>query len=369
MRKFAHMDSPKEISAGKAPGVLGTYLLKYGVPLVISVGLCWLLFRGDDFNPARMWEIVKSECDFRWMLANIALQLMAQIFRAYRWRLQLRALRIDPSLWQIALSIFGTYSVNLVFPRLGEVWRTGYIAAREKAPFSTVFGSMVADRLADTITVLALTLLVFIPAGPHIASYMAQGGGIMAKAAALLTSPLLWAFAAATVTAATVVYIKFPTHPLIVKIKRICNGLWEGFAVIIRMRGKGLWVLFTALIWGCYFLSFYCAMQSFTLTARLADVHGLTAVAVCFLLSSISMGVPSNGGIGPWQWAVIFSLSFYSADIVGFTREYALTFANFVMGVQTLVLIVQGLLTFGCIAACGHRSNFSGHKINDLSEN
>ena len=44
-------------------------------------------------------------------------------------------------------SIFGTYAVNLVFPRLGEVWRTGYIAQRQKAPFTTVFGSMVAAVL------------------------------------------------------------------------------------------------------------------------------------------------------------------------------------------------------------------------------
>ena len=98
-----------------------SYLLKYGVPLVISVGLCWLLFRGDDIDLSEMWQTVKRECDFRWMVANIALGLMAQVFRAFRWRIQLRALDIRPSLWQLILSIFGTYSVNLVFPRLGEV--------------------------------------------------------------------------------------------------------------------------------------------------------------------------------------------------------------------------------------------------------
>lgn len=39
-----------------------------------------------------------------------------------------------------------------------------HIAAREKAQFTTVFGSMVADRLADTITVFILLLLTLIPA-------------------------------------------------------------------------------------------------------------------------------------------------------------------------------------------------------------
>ena len=152
-------------------------MLKYGVPLVISVGLCWLLFSNDDIDLAGMMEIVRRECDFRWILLNLLLGIMAQVFRAARWQIQLRALDIRPPFRQLVLSIFGTYSVNLVFPRLGEVWRTGYIAARERAPFTTVFGSMVADRLADTLTVLILLLLTFIPAGAQLREYLGQSGG------------------------------------------------------------------------------------------------------------------------------------------------------------------------------------------------
>lgn len=327
-----------------------SYLLKYGVPLVISVGLCWLLFRGDDIDLSDMWQTVKRECDFRWMVANIVLGLMAQVFRAFRWRIQLRALDIRPSMWQLILSIFGTYSVNLVFPRLGEVWRTGYIAAREKASFTTVFGSMVADRLADTLTVLLLMLAVFIPAGAQLGQYLNQSGGAMAGLFSLLTSPVLWGALIASLIAVVVIFMKYPEHRIVAKVREIFGGLWKGFAVIVRMRGKGQWLLLTLLIWGCYFFSFYCAMQSFPLTSELVSVHGLLSVAVCFVLSSLSMGVPSNGGIGPWQWAVIFGLALYSSDIPGLTHEYALAFANLVMGVQTLVLILQGLFTFGCIA-------------------
>lgn len=74
-----------------------SYLLKYGVPLVISVGLCWLLFRGDGMNLSRMWEIIRTECDFKWIALNLGFGLLAQVFRAARWRIQLRALDIRPS--------------------------------------------------------------------------------------------------------------------------------------------------------------------------------------------------------------------------------------------------------------------------------
>ncbi len=333
-----------------------SYLLKYGVPLVISVGLCWLLFRGDGMNPARMWEIIRTECDFKWIAFNLALGVMAQVFRAARWRIQLRALDIRPTFWELCLSIFGTYSVNLVFPRLGEVWRTGYIAAREKAPFTTVFGSMVADRLADTITVFILLLLTLIPAGAQMSEYFGQDGGIVAKLTALLGSPVLWGCAIATLIVAIWLFVRFPEHKVIARIRSIWQGLWKGFSVVLTMPGKGPWLLYTVLIWGSYIAALYCALLSFPLTAEMVARHGVAALAVCFVFTSVSMGVPSNGGIGPYQWAMIFAIALYSADIPGLTHEYALTFANLVMGVQTIALILLGLFTFSCIAILNHRS-------------
>ncbi|MCM1076918.1 MAG: flippase-like domain-containing protein [Bacteroides sp.] len=329
---------------------LGGYLLKYGIPLVISVGLCWLLFHNEDINPTKMWEIIRTECNFGWIALNIVFGLLAQVFRAARWRIQLSALDIRPSFWQLVLSIFGTYSVNLVFPRLGEVWRTGYIAGREKAPFTTVFGSMVADRLADTITVFILLLLTFIPAGSQLKVYLGQDGGMVSGLFDVLGSPILWGAVAATMIVICWLFMRFPEHRIIVAVRRIWSGLWSGFAVVAKMRGKGTWLLYTLLLWGSYIMALYCALRSFPLTAEMMECHGLASLAVCFVFTSISMGVPSNGGIGPYQWAMIFGITLFSADIPGLTREYSLTFANFLMGVQTLVLIIQGFFTFGCIA-------------------
>lgn len=348
-----------ELAPGAAKKRLGTYLLKYGVPLVISVGLCWLLFDNEDINPANMWRIIREECDFRWMVANIIFGLLAQVFRAARWQIQLRALDIRPTFGQLVLSILGTYSVNLVFPRLGEVWRTGYIANREKAPFTTVFGSMVADRLADTVTVFLLLLLTFIPAGAQLRAYFGQDGGLVAKLFDLLGSPLLWGAVIATLILCVWIFVRFPEHKVIVRIKQIWHGLWEGFAVIVKMRGKGLWLLYTVLLWGSYITALYCAFLSFPLTAEMIARHGIAALAVCFVFTSISMGVPSNGGIGPYQWAMIFGIALFSTDIPGLTREYALSFANMLVGVQTLVLIIQGLLTFACIALSKHHARHS----------
>ncbi|MDE6131528.1 MAG: lysylphosphatidylglycerol synthase domain-containing protein, partial [Muribaculaceae bacterium] len=101
-------------------------LLKYVVPLVITIGLCYLMFTGIDFN--EMLAIIKRDCNFTWIAMALCISVLSHVFRAMRWRIQLRALGINAPLFALVLSIFGTYAVNLVFPRLGEVWRTGYIA-------------------------------------------------------------------------------------------------------------------------------------------------------------------------------------------------------------------------------------------------
>jgi Predicted integral membrane protein len=332
---------------GEKPSAL-SYLLRYGLPLVITVGLCWLLFHNINFS--EMMDIIRHNCDFRWIGLALFISVFSHVFRAARWQIQLRALGIKASLWELTLSIFGTYAVNLVFPRLGEVWRTGYIAAEEKAPFTTVFGSMVADRLADTITVGLLTAATFLLAGPQLMQYLSQNPEAYNSLIELVSSPLLWVGLIFLILFVWFLFVKFPEHKLVVKAKEIWKGLWEGFAVIVRMPGKGRWLLLTVAVWGCYFLQLYVAFFSFPLTAEVVSHHGILAVLVCFVLSSISMGVPSNGGIGPWQWAIIFGLSLYSSDIPGLTREYATSFANLVMGMQTLLLIVLGIFTFTVIS-------------------
>lgn len=98
------------------------------------------------------------------------------------------------------------------------------------------------------------------------------------------------------------------------KLQGFVKGLWDGFAVILSMPGKGTWLMYTFCIWGCYFTQLYVAFYAFPFTEAVLAEHGTVVALVAFTLSSISMGVPSNGGIGPWQWAIMFALGIYGVD-------------------------------------------------------
>lgn len=349
-------DSLPRPADGDAPeGRKGGFLkaiLRFGIPLIITVGLCWLLFTGIDFK--EMVGIIRQYCNFWWILLGWVISILSHVARAMRWRIQLNALVVKAPLIYLVYSIFGTYAVNLVFPRLGEVWRTGYIAQRQNAPFTTVFGSMVADRLADTVTVLLLTLFTFVIAGRELMLYLGQNPDLGQQVKDMVLNPWLWTAVGLVVIGIWLVFTRMPNNKVVQKVRSLWSGLWEGFAVILHMPGKGRWLLLTILLWGCYFLQLYVAFFSFDFTAQIISDYGIIPVLVCFVLSSISMGVPSNGGIGPWQWAVIFGLSLYATGIVvpdGTTfRAMSSSFANLVMGANTLLIIILGIITFVAIS-------------------
>lgn len=264
--------------------------------------------------------------------------------------------RRQSSIHALIYSIFGTYAVNLVFPRLGEVWRTGYIAQRQRAPFTAVFGSMVADRLADTVAVALILLFAFIVASKAIIGYLTENAGAYNPLISLLESPWLWG-GIAVVAAAFFGFMKLRSgNSAVTKIQKAFRELWKGFAAIAHMRGKGWWLLLTAGMWTCYFTQLYVSFYAFPFTAGLLSSDGPQVALVAFTLGSIAMGVPSNGGIGPWQWAVIFGLGIY-----GLPAAQAGAFANLSLGTTTLLTIFLGIITFIGIAI-DKRNNNRKHK-------
>lgn len=324
-------------------------VLKYGIPIAISVGLAWFLYKNVDLNAIK--RSLRQDVNYWWFVPVIAVSVMSHVFRALRWRLQLRAIGVYPSLSAIVNSIFGTYFVNLLFPRLGEVWRSGYIASRQKASFSRVLGSMVGDRLSDTVTVALITLVTFFLAQDAFMKFLGarDGGG---SEQSMFTTGWFWILVGCGVLLVALVWwlVKSgKTTGVLGKMRTMLLNLWDGLYAITRMKGKWWFLLYTVLIWGCYFLQLYIASFAFTFTRDL----GATAILVLFVLSSLGMAVPSNGGLGPWQFAIIFGLALYGVGSLPLTVPYnaqASAFAWLVWGVQTLLLIVLGIYAFTSMA-------------------
>lgn len=327
-----------------------SYVVRWLVPLALTILLVTYMFRKVNF--ADMWQIVTHGVDYWWILAAMVISVFSHIFRALRWRIQLRSLGIRPPLMAIVCSIFGTYALNLVFPRLGEIWRCSYIAGREHKPFTTVVGSMVADRLSDTVVVLLLTMLTFIVAAPAIESFLVKypiGAGLVN----LMRTPGTWVTIGGGVMLIWAIFHFGRNLGPVAKTRRWLGEMWQGFASIATMHGKWRFIGYTLCIWGCYYVQLYVAFFAFPFTRGLCTqpdlAYGLIPCLVAFVLSSIGMAVPSNGGLGPWNIAVMFGLAVY-----GISDAQGTAFSMLQWSGQTVMLIILGIFTMAYIL-CGKK--------------
>lgn len=323
------------------------YAVRYLLPLALTVALVWYMFKKVNFSD--MMDIIRHGVDYWWILLAMGISIFSHIFRAARWRLQLSALGIRPPFMALCCSIFGCYALNLVFPRLGEIWRCTYISQRQRAPFTTVLGSMVADRLADTVTVLLLVVLTFIVATSAISAFLVKypvGRDIVG----LFSNVWFWAALVGGILLLWGLFYLLRHTKVVAKLKAWLLELWKGFTVVATMKGRGRFLLLTFCIWGCYYFQLYVAFFAFPFTRALCVpgdglAFGLTPCLVAFVLSSIGMAIPSNGGLGPWNIAVMFGLAVY-----GISDAQGTAFSMLQWSGQTVMLIILGIFTMGYIA-------------------
>lgn len=334
------------------PKSLLNLAVRYLLPLALTVVLVWYMFNNVPFDKAV--EIIRHGANYWWILLAMVISVFSHVFRAARWRLQLKALGIKVPFMALCCSIFGCYALNLVFPRLGEVWRCTYVTKLGKAQFTTVLGSMVSDRLTDTLSVLLLVLLTVIVANSALRDFLSKysiGQGMIDT----FENPWIWVAGVVTVLLVICVFYFGRNTVFVKKLMGWLRELWVGFSTIWQMKGRLLFVAFTVLIWGAYFFQLYVAFFAFGFTRDLCHEPGLawgfTPCLVAFVLSSIGMAIPSNGGLGPWNIAIIFGLAVY-----GISEDDGTAFSWLQWIGQTVMLIILGIYTMIYISRSKHQN-------------
>ena len=313
-------------------------ITKTVLPLAFGLLIFWLIFRKLDIQG--IMSILRSDVNF-WIIAlSLPFGLLANIIRAYRWDLLIRPLDCNPRKSNLIYAVLGNYGVNLIFPRLGEVWRCTMINRYEKISFTKLFGTLITDRLADTIAVALIIIAAFIMNVPYFKGFFIQHPETFDAFYDIITSVWLYIGLAVIVGIIWLCFALFKKHPFVKKIKEMLFQIWEGIFSIVRMKKKWLFLLYTLLIWIGYYLYFYICFYAFPFTENLGWNRGLIA----FGMSSIAMGVPVQGGIGAWHAMVVAVLMGF-----GLSSTDAGAFALCVHTIQAVVFTAMFGL-FGVLA-------------------
>ena len=111
-------------------GRIGKLLLS----LVVGGAFLVLAFRNVHHDQLRD---AFAQLDARWLLPAVGLSLLLQVFRAWRWQLELRPLARVPftTLWVVVSVAY--MAINLLPIRVGEVVRPWLLSRRSTVSFST----------------------------------------------------------------------------------------------------------------------------------------------------------------------------------------------------------------------------------------
>lgn len=316
--------------------------LKYMIPFAVSAGMIVWLFRKVDFH--EVMSTIRSGCDFRYIFLMMIITMFSHIIRGIRWGIQLRSVGLPrvPVVVE-SISIFGAYALNLVFPWLGEGWRCVYMARREKASLSTVIGTDLGDRSSDAMTIVVLSLLTWAVAGGPLERFFAHYA-IGRDVEHFVGSPWLWITLFAVPAVFDFVNRHYHNSKIVRNIDGTLDNMWNGFKVLFHLDRPWMYLLLTFGIWGCYFLETYVCLYAFPFTRELitapGSFYGLVPGLVIFVFGSYSMAVPSNGGLGPWNLAVMFALSLY-----GISNVDGAAFSVVMWSFQALMLVILGIFS------------------------
>ena len=311
-------------------------VLKYIVLLSLAGVLLWLSFREVK------WESFVNgikDADWRWIGLSMIVSVLAFLIRALRWRLIMLPLGKPVSRMDSWHGINVGYITNFALPRAGELARCGVISKRTGLPFETVAGTVVLERSIDMLS------LLIVSAGVMLFFWDSFGGFIDKQILSSLedkfSTELIITGFVILIASAIFLYMIWryrKSHPLLAKIVKIVKGIIAGLSSGFRMPQKWTFIIYTVLLWVCYWL-----MSYFTILAFDNLNTGLGADDALFLMMVGSFGwvIPVQGGIGAYH--LIISLALLS--VYGISQTTGVIFATISHGAQTITMLIFGALS------------------------
>ena len=309
--------------------------LRLSLPFLIGGAILYWMYRDLDFGT---FCDTLGEARWGWLLLSLLPGILAQMLRGVRWQLALRPLGERSKLSHCIWAVFMSYAVSLVIPRMGEVARCGILRRYDGTSFVRSLGTVVTERLVDIGILLLLICVVFIVHLPLIRKIFDLTGVGVTGLTSGFTPTGQWVGLVCLALLIIVLVLCLKRYALSKGFKQVLKGLGEGLGSL-RYVNIPLYAACSVATWVCYFLHYALTLPCFSFTAGL----GLDVALVSFCVGTIAVIIPTPNGAGPWHFAVTIVLVLY-----GVGAEEAAVFALVVHLVQTLLLIVLGVVGWLC---------------------
>lgn len=306
--------------------------LKYLFFLGIGIAILYVVFKDKDLE--KMLADLQN-AEYKWLVFSMIFGYAAYLFRGLRWLLLLEAMNYKTTANNATQAIAAGYFANLIFPRAGEVVRCTSLYKVTGIPVNKLFGTILLERTIDMVLLLTCICLSFLLKFKALTAFF---GTVFngAPSGEISTGKLV--FIAIVIAVPLAIYIfrkQLQNSSLYQKIVGLARGVKEGFQTAFHMKQKGLFAVYTLLIWIMYLLMTYICFFSIPETMHLTLADGLYITVI----GGLGMIVPVQGGLGPYHAAVTLGIV-----SIGLTETTGATLAVLIHSAQTIMILITGII-------------------------
>uniref|UniRef100_UPI003FF0C78C lysylphosphatidylglycerol synthase transmembrane domain-containing protein n=1 Tax=Alloprevotella sp. TaxID=1872471 RepID=UPI003FF0C78C len=305
--------------------------LQIMLPFVLGLGILWWMYRGTNWSD--FGHYVLHEMNWWWMLLSLAFGILPQMARAWRWKMALEPLGEHPRRTSCIDAIFMSYAASLVIPRVGEVTRCGTLKTADGVSFTKSLGTVVTERLVDSLLMLLFTGIAFLLQLPMFLRFLKETNTNIGDLLYRFTGTGYIVTFICLVAALIAGLVAIRRFSFFKKGRDMLRDMWEGVLSLRKVRNLPLYLFYSVLIWVGYFLHFYIAFFCFDFTTHLS----IGAAFLIFCVGTFAVLVPTPNGAGPWHFAVKTMLVLY-----GVAETQAIMFALTVHTIQTALVVLLG---------------------------
>ncbi|MCS6894804.1 MAG: flippase-like domain-containing protein [Bacteroidia bacterium] len=255
-------------------------ILEALIGLALGVVLLWWVLRGFDWH-ALLHALQRST---HWLLLTGLFMTAAHLMRAWRWQLMLRSSSIEVDFAAPWWALMIGYLTNTALPRVGEVLRCTLLWRWRQVPFPTAFGTVVAERIIDLVTLLFLAIAVVIQEGVSWFNLLGWGDYVPYVIFGGILGLILGSLAL--------------RYVLRGRLAGWLSPVIQGFESLWRTRPLWLMLTLSVGIWAGYGGAIWGVMMA----CSPGDAGALIWASVILLVGSgLAMAIPVPGGIGTFH--------------------------------------------------------------------
>jgi uncharacterized protein (TIRG00374 family) len=314
--------------------------LKYAAAFGIAAFFIWWPLKGMTTQDKAEIRSALQQANYLWFLPLALLHFLNHLLRALRWKQFIEPLHYQPRGLVLYSAVLTGYFANAFLPRVGEVARCTVVTRYDKIPVEKLLGTIVAERALDTLCLGILAVLTLVVQQDVIGGYVSDIKNVLVHKLAVVEGMKWILLAAFVLLAVVVVYcirrLRSGTDNLF---NRLLKGLWQGLSSVVHIRQKGLFILYTILIWGGYIVATWMGCR------MLAGTSGLGwGISLAMLVFGTFGIIVAPGGLGAYPYAIQTTLALYRVPaVIGLALGWLIWLSQFVFnmlgGLVALILL------------------------------